>query len=131
MTAEEIEAFEDDRPDAPICTPEEFRVCFHNSWKKCAFNAHARYVFIKAFLDSVQNGYYEGHYIPKELLTEDAVGSAIDGHMQHAREQWRLYQKESWETLHEQQLTKNAVSSRKKTVSFPRLTVALTLIAAM
>lgn len=116
LTDEELDAFELDLPHAPQCTLENFRVCFHRPWKTCTFNRHARFVFVHAFLSSITEGYYKGRWVPKELRNKDAVGDVLDTHMIHAREQWRMYQKEAWAIVRDRQLKQKAANSRKATV---------------
>ena len=116
LTSEELDAYEKDSPEAPACTADQFRLCFERPWKTCSFNKQARFVFITAFLASIRDGCYKDQRLPRELLTHAAIGSVLDAHMVHAREMWRLYQKDSWESIRKRDLNRNSINSRKKTV---------------
>jgi hypothetical protein len=117
LSEEEMAAFELDQPGAPVCNPANFRVDFSRPWKRCQFNKHARWVFIKHTVEKGKLGFWEVEGVPKSLFYDQNVGAALDAHIPHCWREWHEAGKRNYKISHKAELKKKAVASRKDTVS--------------
>ena len=121
LTDEEILDINMDTRDAIHCTAQNFRVDFLHPWKKFTFNAEAAFVFTAEFLKAIRNGRYADKKIPRYLLVEDQVSTALDIHMPYVRSQYHLYhdhEKEVREARIDTTRKRKAANSRKGTVRY-------------
>ncbi|OSD03003.1 hypothetical protein PYCCODRAFT_1467311 [Trametes coccinea BRFM310] len=72
-----------------VCSPDNFRVDFHNSWKGFEFNVEARVIIINTFLAKVRGGAFAAQPIPGRLLTEEVIGAVVDQYMISLRRAYR------------------------------------------
>ena len=116
LSNEAMEAYELGQINAPVCTAANFRVDFSRPWKQCPFNRHARWVFIQHMVQKGKQGFWEVEGAPRDLFYETNVGAALDAHVPHCWREWRKARKGDYRTVHEAELKKKALASRKETV---------------
>lgn len=95
LTDEEVTAFMNKEPGAPVVSVANFRIDFEKSWKKFPFNRVARHVFITDFLKAIADGHYPDIQVPKNLLQPRVIGEYLDVHMEYLRPQYQLYLKKN------------------------------------
>ena len=78
----------DPQNSALSCSDNNYRVDFLRSWRKNPLNEQARQVFIQNFFAAYNGGSYRQTIVPKELLTEDIIGSILDRHVVYRRQCW-------------------------------------------